>query len=260
MLTHLNRLYDRYNRREFVHPDPVEFLYFYPKREDREVAGLIASSLAYGKVCQILKSVSLVLEKMDDSPYIYLKHTSGTEICRQYRHFVHRFATGEHLSTMLIRLKKIINEFGSVYECFLDGHRPSDETILPALTRFTDRFTHSFGGRTPGHLIASPLKKSACKRLHLFLRWMVRHDAVDPGGWDEISPSKLLVPLDIHMFRICRALGFTSRNQANLSTAMEITEKFKFWVPQDPVRFDFTLTRFGIRGDLNEADVMDCMN
>jgi uncharacterized protein (TIGR02757 family) len=259
MLTHLNRLYDQYNRREYVHPDPLEFLYSYPKREDREIAGLIASSLAYGKVCQILKSVSLVLEKMGDSPYLYLKDTSGPEICRQYRHFVHRFATGEHLSTLLIHLKKIIKEFGSVYECFLEGFEMSDQTVLPALKCFTDRFNQSSGERTPGHLIASPAKKSACKRLNLFLRWMVRRDEVDPGGWDDILPSKLVVPLDIHMFRISREFGWTCRNQANLLTAVEITEKFKIWIPEDPVRFDFTLTRFGIRHDLNKAEVFDCI-
>jgi uncharacterized protein (TIGR02757 family) len=87
---------------------------------------------------------------------------------------------------------------------------------------------------------------------------MVRQDAVDPGGWDDIPASKLVVPLDIHMFRMSRALGLTCRNQANLPTALEITEKFKIWVPQDPVRFDFTLTRFGIRSDLHKEDVMEC--
>jgi uncharacterized protein (TIGR02757 family) len=260
MLNHLNRLYGQYNRREYVHPDPVEFLYSYPGREDREIAALIASSLAYGRVCQILKSVSVVLEGMGDSPYLYLKDASAQEIHRRYRHFVHRFATGEHLSALLVNLKKIIGEFGSVYYCFLDGFSPADETILPALTLFADRFNQTAGVKNPGHLISSPAKKSACKRLNLFLRWMVRRDEVDPGGWDDISPSRLLIPLDIHMFRISRSLGLTSRNQANLSTAVEITEMFKMWVPEDPVRFDFTLTRFGIRNDLNAADVMDCMN
>ncbi|MCU0599023.1 MAG: TIGR02757 family protein [Desulfobacterales bacterium] len=259
MLNHLNRLYNLYNLREYVHPDPVEFLYAYPRREDREIAGLIASSLAYGNVCQILKSVSLVLEKMGDSPYLYLKDISGPEIRRQYRHFVHRFATGEHLSAMLICIKAMIKEFGSVYECFLSGFEMSDETILPALKSFTGRFNQPHGERNPGHLIASPEKKSACKRLNLFLRWMVRRDAVDPGGWDDILPSKLVIPLDIHMFRISRAFGWTRRNQANLLTALEITEKFKIWIPEDPVRFDFTLTRFGIRSDLNKAEVFDCI-
>lgn len=258
MLAHLNRVYDQYNRREYVHPDPLEFLYAYPRREDREIAGLIASSLAYGRVNQILKSVSVVLEGMGDSPYLFLKDTSAKEISRRYRFFVHRFATGGHVSALMGCLKIIIEEYGSVYQCFLDGFSPANDTILQALTRFVERINQTARGRAIGHLIASPAKKSACKRLNLFLRWMVRRDAVDPGGWDDILPSKLVVPLDVHMFRMCRALGLTCRNQANLPTALEITEKFKQWVPDDPVRFDFALTRFGIRNDLNPADVMNC--
>jgi uncharacterized protein (TIGR02757 family) len=258
MLKKLNRWYDQYNRREYVHPDPVEFLYSYPDRKDREIAGLIAASLAYGRVNQILKSVSVVLAGMGRSPYDYLKITSESRLCERYRCFVHRFATGEHLSALLIGLKRMIQEFGSVYDCFLAGYSPSDETVLSALTVFTGRFIHPSGQKTPGHLIASPAKKSACKRLNLFLRWMVRQDAVDPGGWDDIHASKLVVPLDIHMFRMSRTLGLTCRNQASLPTALEITEKFKIWVPQDPVRFDFTLTRFGIRSDLHKEDVMEC--
>jgi uncharacterized protein (TIGR02757 family) len=258
MLNRLNRLYDRYNRREYVHPDPLEFLYSYPRREDREIVGLIASSLAYGRVCQILKSVSVVLDGMGESPYLYLKDTPAIEICRRHRHFVHRFATGAHLSALMVCIKKTIEVYGSVYQCFLEGFAPSDETILSALTLFVERINHQTGDRALGHLMASPAKKSACKRLNLFLRWMVRQDAVDPGGWDDISPSKLLVPLDIHMFRISRTLGLTSRNQADLLAAMEITEKFRIWTPDDPVRFDFALTRFGIRDDLNLAEVMKC--
>jgi len=255
MLNQLNALYDRYNRKQYVHPDPVELLYPYKRREDREIAGLIASSLAYGKVCRILKSVSIVLERMGDSPHSYLLETSESEIGRQFQNFVHRFATGANLSSLLVRLKNIIEESGSAYGCFLEGVSPSDETILPAMSRFTERILKASAHGTPGHLIASPAKKSACKRMNLFLRWMVRCDAVDPGGWDKIPASKLLIPLDVHMHRISLALGLTSRKQANLQTAMEITEKFRQMAPEDPVRFDFALTRFGIRDDLSIRDV-----
>ena len=255
MLNHLNRLYTQYNRREYVHPDPLEFLYLYDHREDREVAGLIASCLAYGKVRQILKSVSSVLDVMEPSPYSYLAETPEEEIKSTYQSFVHRFAKGYHLASLLLALKHVIKKYGSVYECFLDGFSNADENILPALTQFIKKLRDSADGEGPGHLLASPENKSACKRLNLFLRWMVRNDQVDPGGWKEIPASKLLVPLDIHMFRISRALGITSRNQANLLTAIEITENFKKWIPDDPVRFDFALTRFGIRDDLNIDDI-----
>lgn len=240
-----------------MHPDPVEFLYLYDKREDREVVGLIASSLAYGRVRQILKSVSIVLNAMGESPHSYLLETPVDEIKSTYQSFVHRFAKGTHLSAFLIGLKHIVEEYGSVYDCFLNGFSKTDENILPALNQLINKLRDSADGEDPGHLLASPVKKSACKRLNLFLRWMVRNDEIDPGGWEQISASKLLIPLDIHMFRISRALGITSRSQSNLTTAIEITDNFKKWIPDDPVRFDFTLTRFGIRDDLNPDDIID---
>ena len=95
-----------------------------------------------------------------------------------------------------------------------------------------------------------PEKGSACKRLNLFLRWMVRKDAVDPGGWDDIPRSMLIIPLDTHMFRVGKTLGLTSRNQAGLMAALDISAGFKQWSPDDPVKYDFALTRFGIRNDL----------
>jgi uncharacterized protein (TIGR02757 family) len=122
MLAHLNQLYAKYNRREYVHPDPLEFLYLYGKREDREVAGLIASCLAYGRVRQILNSVSLVLRRMGDSPYAYLSETSAREIKSACQSFVHRFARGSHLSALLIGVRNIIKQYGSVYDCFLEGY------------------------------------------------------------------------------------------------------------------------------------------
>lgn len=251
----LDCLYDQYNRRKYVHPDPLEFLYNYDDIRDREIAGLIASSLAYGKVAQILKSVFLVLEKMGESPYVYLCSTSESEITSHYQPFVHRFARGAHLSALLIGIKHIIADYGSIYNCFIDGFNATDETIVPALTDFSKKITAASGDYSPGHLMPCPDKGSACKRLNLYLRWMIRNDDVDPGGWNGISASKLIVPLDTHMFRISVKLGLTARKQANLLAAIEITEGFKRWSPADPVRYDFALTRFGIRDDLegNEA-------
>jgi len=106
-------------------------------------------------------------------------------------------------------------------------------------------------------LIPCPQKKSACKRLHLYLRWMVREDAVDPGGWNRIPASKLLVPVDIHMHRIARMLNLTCRSQADIKTAMEITRGFCKWAPDDPVKFDFALTRFGIRSDMDIESIQN---
>ncbi len=250
----LDDLYDHYNRRQYVHPDPLEFLYHYDNIRDREIVGLVASSLAYGKVAQILKSVSSVLKNMGESPCEYLRSTPEDLIINHFQAFVHRFARGTHLSAMLINIKHVLAEYGSIYDCFVDGFNPSDETVLPALTEFSKKIIKTSVAacpvNTPGHLMPCPDKGSACKRLNLYLRWMVREDDVDPGGWTGIPASKLIVPLDIHMFRISGQLGLTVRKQANLQTAVEITEGFKQWSPDDPVRYDFSLTRFGIRNDL----------
>ena len=100
-----------------------------------------------------------------------------------------------------------------------------------------------------------PSKGSACKRLALYLRWMVRNDEVDPGGWKMVDPSALLIPLDTHMFNICTTLGLCSRKAADGRSAIEITEAFKKVCPEDPVRYDFALTRFGIRSDMKLEDL-----
>ena len=244
----LDSLYYKYNRRYYVHPDPLEFLYNYKHIKDREIVGLIASSLAYGRVAQILKSVSQVLSIMSPSPYIFLKRSTFKSISKSLKGFTHRFAKGNHLAALLWQTKKIVNRYGSLNNCFLEGFSTNDENVICA-TQFLTKQLKS-GRNDPGHLVAMPNKGSACKRINLFLRWMVRQDEVDPGGWEGISPSKLLVPLDVHMHRIGVKLGLTDRKQANMLTALEVTSGFKKLIPNDPVKYDFALTRFGIRNDM----------
>jgi len=250
----LENLYRRYNRRTYVHPDPLEFLYLYPDIKNREVVGLIASSLAYGKVKQILKSVSSVLDIMKPSPYRFLMNSNHTSLCKAFEGFTHRFASGTQLAGLLWGTKNVIDQFGSLNGCFTDALSPDDETLIPAMTFFAKMLTP--GKNKPGHLVALPEKGSACKRMNLFLRWMVRKDRVDPGGWTDVPVSKLIVPLDTHMHKIGIQLGFTSKKQANLQAALEITDGFKKLVPEDPVKYDFSLTRFGIREGMNMSRLL----
>jgi len=123
---------------------------------------------------------------------------------------------------------------------------------VPALHLFAEELRDA-AGNLEGHLLPRPARGSACKRLNLFLRWMVRRDEIDPGGWDAVSPARLIVPLDTHMHRICGSLGLTKRSQADLQAALEITEAFRAFAPDDPVRYDFAISHLGIRG---EGDIL----
>lgn len=247
----LEALYQFCNSRQWVHPDPLEFLYPYAALEDREVAGLIASSLAYGRVTQILKSVASVLLELGPSPSAFLRSVPDSFLCTLFGDFRHRFTSGEEVALLLLGVKRVIEHYGSVGACFLKNVRSSDETILPSLTTFVDELAFPFEGRA-NSLISQPRKGSACKKLNLFLRWMVREDRVDPGGWDQVPASKLIIPLDTHMHRIALRLGFTKSRCATIKTALEITRAFREIDPSDPVRYDFALTRTGIRNDLPE--------
>ncbi|MCF8110751.1 MAG: TIGR02757 family protein [Desulfobacteraceae bacterium] len=246
----LESLYLKYNRRKYVHPDPLECIYAYENVSDREVAAFVAAALAYGNVRQILKSVNAALAIMGPSPRSYLMDAERDEIFSDFSGFVHRFAKGPHMAAVLVGLKGVISEYGSLQDAFVSGVSDGESTYVPALAGFAEKIRIQ-SPQDPGHLIPYPEKKSACKRLWLFLRWMVRCDDVDPGGWEKLSCSKLVVPLDTHMYRACCGLGFTGRRQADMKTALEITAGFAGMVPDDPVRYDFVLTRPGIRGEWN---------
>jgi uncharacterized protein (TIGR02757 family) len=248
----LDQIYAQYNRRQFVDPDPLVYLYKYPEKEDREITGLIASCFAYGQVQQIMKTVDSILQKMANRPRAYVMGRSQTQMANDFTGFVYRFARASHLIDLLGGIKNVIYRFGSLEACFLSGVSPTAATHIPGLSVLC---RHLDPARRLGHLLADPTKKSACKRLHLFLRWMVRHDAVDPGGWDQVDQSRLIIPVDRHIYRIGRLLGFTQRKNADLMTAFEITKGFGRLAPDDPVKYDFCLSRFGIRSELTLEDL-----
>lgn len=244
----LEALYRRLNKKEYIHPDPLEFLYGYPETRDREVSGLIASSMAYGRVAQILKSVAFVLEEMGPSPYVYLHKSTYRSLARTFTGFRYRFANGKHLAALLFHISRTLKTHGSLNQCFLYGMKKNNNDFFSGLTYFSKAL--SAGRHSPGHLIPDPTKKSACKRMNLFLRWMVRTDDVDPGGWQGVKASDLIIPLDTHMHKVGLGLGFTERKAANMKTAIEITEGFRRISVEDPVKYDFSLTRLGIRNDM----------
>jgi uncharacterized protein (TIGR02757 family) len=241
----LEKIYLFYNDKRFVHPDPLEFLYDYDDLKDREIVGIIAALLAYGKISQILKSVSKVL-KVVQKPYDFLLNVKENQLNTLFNGFVHRFTTGSDIVSLLIAIKKIIEEYGTLGQCFFDVYEKEDTNILNTL----NRFIKIIGRKTDNQfnsLVSKPDGSSAYKRFNLFLRWMVRKDNVDPGGWDFVDKSKLLIPLDTHMYRVCCEFNFTKRKQSDIRTVIEITNCFREINPQDPVKYDFALTRMSMQ-------------
>jgi uncharacterized protein (TIGR02757 family) len=219
----------------------------------------VAAVLAYGRVAQILASVERALAPLGPSPRASLEKAAPRSIDGWYAGFRHRFTAGGELSALLSAVKRTTARHGTLEALFRAGLGSDDRTVLPALTRFVDAL-RALAPRPCPSLLSSPEDGSACKRLNLWLRWMVRHDAVDPGPWRVVDRSLLVVPLDTHLFRIGRALGLTRRRQADLAAAIEITRGFALVSPRDPVRYDFCLTRLGIRPECRSKPLEDLLD
>jgi len=216
---------------------------------------LLAACLAYGRVTQILASIRGALDRLSAgsraSPSRVLARAAPREIFHRLDGFKHRFTTGGEVASLLVAARRAVETQGSLERLFAGAVGQGDTTVLPALAVFVRRLRELAGGpEACATLLSSPEDGSACKRLNLFLRWMVRRDSVDPGPWAGIRPALLVVPLDTHLFRIAGRMGLTRRRQPNLRTALEITERFAEISPDDPVRYDFALTRFGINPTL----------
>ena len=237
------KAYRKFNRKEFIHPDPLEFVYRYKTPQDREIAGFIAGSLAYGNVTQILKSVAKTLRPMGPSPAAWLKRTGKAEIVKTFALFKHRFTAGAEMAVFLLNIKRAIDTHGSLEKLFLQGYDAAEPTVEEAIYKFVNSFNAL--GCAPS-LTPCPERKSSFKRVNLYLRWMVRRDAVDPGVWTGISAAKLIIPLDTHMRQVSMGLGITKRKDTSMKTAAEITAFFRGIEPADPVKYDFSLTRTGI--------------
>ncbi|MBA7658565.1 hypothetical protein ES703_66524 [subsurface metagenome] len=248
----LEKLYVKYNHRRFIKPDPLQFIYQYSNRPDMEIAGFLAAELAYGRVQQIEKKLTNLFGRMGHSPFEFVQDFDEQKRAK-LKDFRHRFTAGDNISDLLELLRDILDEFGSIEKFFVQGYNPGDKNIIPALSKFCDSLLDMYAKTHNGHipkglsyLLPRPTSGSACKRLNLFLRWMVRNDDVDAGLWKSIDKTRLIVPVDVHMARLCRILGLYSRRTVSLSTAVKITESFAEIEPADPVKYDFALSRIGI--------------
>jgi uncharacterized protein (TIGR02757 family) len=245
----LTRLCARYDRR-FLDTDPVGIVRRFDEPEDREIAGLIAAGLAYGRVVSIRRSLESILLVMGPKPARFVESFDPAADAHRFDGFVHRFTRGRDVAILIERVRDAKASAGSLEAYFLTGDDPRSETLGPALDSFGARL---FSGLPRGHgtrwLLPLPSGGSACKRSCLFLRWMVRpDDGVDCGVWPRVLPSRLVLPLDTHLFKVVRALGWTRRKSAGWAMALEVTERLRAIDPADPIRFDFALSRLGILG------------
>ena len=256
--------YRRYHSPRYIHPDPLEVVLRYPDPADREVVALICASLALGRVRSILGICADVLARLDrrpgpagaavaaaapeSGPAAVLEQSSLAELRARFDGFVYRFFGPEEISHFLYAVAEARRRHGSLEDAFLRHLSAADATVIPALGGLSQELSEYAGG-IHGLLLAQVKRGSAAKRWHLFLRWLVRADEVDPGGWTRVPSSRLVVPMDTHMHRICATLGILSRKSADGKAALEITEFFRRLDPADPARFDFSLTRLGIHPD-----------
>lgn len=228
-----------------IEPDPLQLVLRFDDPLDQEVAGLLAAAFAYGRAETIVANIGVVLARMTPSPYRYLATFDRAEAGRRFAGFAHRFHKTPELVALLARMAAVIREHGSLGELFRECYEPDDADIAGALERFVMAIRSS---KNPAlqYLLPSPADGSACKRMNLFLRWMVRRTAPDLGLWTFVDPAKLVMPVDTHIHRIATFLGLNQRKSADWKAARGITDRLAQFDAGDPVRYDFALCRLGI--------------
>jgi uncharacterized protein (TIGR02757 family) len=239
-----------------ITPDPLELVLRYADDHDREVVALVAAAFAYGRADIVVANVGRVLDGMGASPSGWLlERTREGRFDRvaaraAFRGFTHRFHKVDDLAVLLERVALALYRHGSLGELFRISYDPADEDIGPSLARFVASIIEAPGaGKAPAslrYLLTSPADGSACKRMNLFLRWMVRRESPDLGLWSFVDPAKLVMPLDTHVHRISTFLGLTARKSADWKTARALTDTLAKFSPGDPVRYDFAICRLGI--------------
>jgi uncharacterized protein (TIGR02757 family) len=244
----------------FDHPDaasdPVHIVRRYGAREDREVVGFCAAALAFGRVASVLHSIEALLHVMGPHPAAFVRAFKPVRDSKRIEPLVHRWIRGRDLVALLLILQRMLRESGSIEQFFVDGDDPAAPDVGPALDSFTRRaletnLREAYGSpfpKRPGvcYFFPRPAAGSACKRLNLFLRWMVRKDAIDMGIWTQVSPARLIVPLDTHVIRLGHCLRLTRYTSPGWKMAAEITASLRALNPADPVRYDFSLCHVGM--------------
>ena len=243
---HLDRLYRDFNFADSA-TDPIQIVRRFERPEDREVAGLVAASLAFGRVASVMQSVDRTLSVMGSSPADYVRRFEAKRDAGVFTPIVHRWIRGGDIAALVGIMRRMIDSGGSIEAFFAEGLDPRADDVGGALDRFSTRAL-DLGVRSPGvgYFFPRPSAGSACKRLNLFLRWMVRRDALDLGVWTRVPPAKLIVPLDTHVIRVGRHLGLTRYASPGWAMARDITASLRALDPDDPVKYDYSLCHLGM--------------
>lgn len=235
----------QYNTLAFIDDDPIAIPHAFTKKEDVELAGFFAATIAWGNRKSIMRNARRLMELMDNAPHEFILHHNNHDL-EVFKGFAHRTFQEVDLIYFVRRLQQLYKAHGSLEELFMP--RPDEKSMHHTLSRFHSLFFDTpHPKRTTKH-IANPAKKSAAKRLHMFLRWMVRQDAagVDLGIWKSISPRILSCPLDVHSGNVARSLGLLKRKQNDLAAVCELDEELRKLDPNDPVKYDYALFGLGV--------------
>lgn len=244
----LNSKVKEYNQPNFIYNDPISIPHRFTKKQDIEIAGLFASVLAWGLRKTIIKKCTELLNLMDNSPLDFIINHQETDL-RPFENFKHRTFNGTDTLYFIEFLKTHYQKHDSLETAFSKWMSPDDENIENGLIGFHNYFFDSEFAphRTKKH-ISTPARKSACKKLNMYLRWMVRDDnnGVDFGIWNAIKSSQLICPLDVHVDRIARRYNLIKRKQSDWKTAIELTNNLKKLDANDPAKYDFALFGIGV--------------
>jgi uncharacterized protein (TIGR02757 family) len=245
---YLDDLVEKYNRPEFIEDDPVSIPHRFTKKQDIEITAFWTAMFAWGQRKTIINKANDLLERMDGAPHDFILNHREHERER-FLDFKHRTFQATDTLYFLEFLQWFYQNHPSLEEAFLKNMKPADPHTEAALAGFHRLFFSlpDAPQRTRKH-VATPATKSTCKRLNMFLRWMVRQDGrgVDFGLWKKIKPSQLLIPLDVHVERIARRFGLLERKQTDWLAVLELTERLRSFDPEDPVKYDFALFGMGV--------------
>ena len=264
----LESLYKRFNDPRWLEPDPLVVVRRYEDAADIEVAGIVAAALALGNARAIMDAAGSLLVPFGKHPADTLASMDAGDVAQAVAGFRYRFFDEVDLVAFLCAIRSVRATCGTLERAFLSGDDQAEPDYAPAASRFVRMLAaardaagdSTSSGRSPpwrSNLFPDPARGSAAKRVFLYLRWMVRRDAVDPGPWRNADPARLVVPLDTHMAAACRRLGLISRRSTDLKAAREAGAAFRAIRPDDPIRYDFCMTRPGIRPDLDPASCFE---